>query len=127
MPRQRKTPPQDSPSGELVPVHTDSNLVAFLSGQDAERLSCWCRVYEELETQAKSDNTRAAKQRDLQLFLDFFAHKVGTDHRDDWTKPVTTGFLRHLEIATVLHRGTPIRRKAATVNRVFSTLRHFAG
>jgi len=127
MPKKSKTAPNATFSAELVPIRTDSNLLSFLRCHDADRLSSWCRVYEELEGQAKSDNTRAAKQRDLQLFLDFFALKVGTDHRDDWTKPVTTGFLRHLETATVLHRGAQVQRKAATVNRVFSTLRHFAG
>jgi hypothetical protein len=65
MPRKTKTTPADTPSTELVPVRTESNLVAFLRSQDADRLSSWRRVYEELEGQARSDNTLAAKHRDL--------------------------------------------------------------
>ena len=60
-----------------------------------------------------------AKARDLKLFLRFFSEEVGTDHPDNWTRPVTQAFLRHLE--------DEMSRKGTTVNRVLATLRHCAG
>lgn len=37
-----------------------------------------------------------AKRRDLQTFLDYFLHAVGTDQPDQWTRSMTEGFLKHL-------------------------------
>ncbi|MCI0356752.1 MAG: site-specific integrase, partial [Acidobacteria bacterium] len=68
-----------------------------------------------------------AKQRDLDLFHDYFQSHVHTDHVDDWTKPVTAGFLRWLETSTVRHYGNLRKRKATSINRVFASVRHLAG
>jgi site-specific recombinase XerD len=124
MPRAEKNP-QNLP----VPVvlgNADSQLRKWFEGKDPNSLSVWRDAYERLEGNAKSDNTQAAKDRDLELFFDYFREKVGSDHVDDWTKPVTAGFLRWLETTPVKRGKKESKRKASSVNRVFSTLRHFA-
>jgi hypothetical protein len=128
MPRVRKhvgQPPVRLP----VPVAPNSNgqLREWFAGKDSNSLLVWRDLYELLEGQARSDNTRKAKASDLTLFLGYFREKVGSDHVDDWTKPVTTGFQRWLEATPVKRAGREGKRKATSVNRVFSTLRHFAG
>jgi integrase/recombinase XerD len=129
MPRTRKPAPEGAQV--LLPVPSrpkgQSVLAEQLAGQDPNRLSSWRHVYEQLEDKAKSDNTRAAKRRDLDLFLAYFDQHVGSDLLDDWTKPVTAGFLRWLEAAPAGRGQAKKKRRATTVNRVFSTLRHFAG
>jgi len=125
-----KKDPAPTPSIHLpVPVapRGDGQLREWFAGKDPNSLLVWRDLYERLEGQARSDNTQKAKARDLALFLGYFRDKVGSDHVDDWTKPVTTGFLRWLETTTVKRAGKESKRKATTVNRVFSTLRHFAG
>ena len=103
MPRPKKDPAQSNPNHLTVPVpiRGDSQLQEWFAGKDANSLLVWRNLYEVLEGRARSDNTQKAKVRDLNLFLDYFQNKVGSDHVDDWTKPVTTGFLRWLETAAV--------------------------
>ncbi len=129
MPRPQKTASQQKDIHLPVPVPTRGHnlLQDIFQGEDPNSLASWRRVYEELEGKAKSDNTREAKRRDLDLFLAYFQQHVGSDQLDDWTKPVTTGFLRWLETTPAGRGKEKKKRKATTVNRVFSTLRHFAG
>ncbi len=127
MPRSTNTRSPDAKINLPVPVRRGKSLVVdMLQGEDPDSLAAWRRVYEELEDKAKSDNTREAKRRDLDLFLRYFEQHVDSDQVDDWTKPVTTGFLRWLETTPIDHGPEKKNRKATTVNRVFSTLRHFA-
>jgi site-specific recombinase XerD len=87
----------------------------------------WRDLYHHLEGNARSDNTGEAKQRDLNLFRAYFQAIAESDRVDDWTKPVTTGFLRWLEPTPVKRGGIEGKRKATTVNRINSSVRHFAG
>src|SRR5437879_3046765 len=104
-------------SGYLpVPVREGSLLQEMFRGENPHSLTSWLRVYEELEGKAKSDNTRKAKKKDLDLFLGYFAEHVGSDQVDDWTKPVTTGFLRWLETTPVKRGKKETKRKATSVN-----------
>jgi integrase/recombinase XerD len=127
MPRSKKTAAAANDIHLPAPARRpgQSLIAETFAGQDPSSLSTCRRLYEELEAKAKSANTQEAKTRDLDLFTSYFARHVGSDHVDDWTKPITAGFLRWLE-TTPAGRGRP-KRKATTVNRVFSTLRHFAG
>src|SRR5579871_3057536 len=128
MPRP-KTTPCPAPDIHLpVPIwpRGQSLIAEMLQGEDPSTLSAWRRVYQELEGKAKSDNTGEAKRRDLDLFFRYFDQHVGSDQADDWTKSVTAGFLRWLEATPIERRQDKKKRKATTVNRVFSTLRHFA-
>src|SRR5215468_11244841 len=98
MPRSKNIRSSDAKINLPVPVRRGQSLVAdMLQEEDPSTLAAWRRVYEELEDKAKSDNTREAKRRDLDLFLHYFEQHVGSGQVDDWTKPVTTGFLRWLE------------------------------
>src|ERR1700677_2934645 len=81
-----------------------------------ESLSAWVRLYGALEAASNAENTMAAKRRDLDLFMAFFRERLNSDHPSDWTKSITSSFLRHLESGQ--------GKKATTVNRVLSTLRH---
>src|SRR5713101_4386761 len=127
MPRSKITSSPDAKINLPATVRRGQSLVVeMLQGEDPDSLAAWRRVYEELEDKAKSDNTRAAKRRDLDLFLRYFEQHVGSDQVDDGTKPVTTGFLRWLETTPIDRGPDEKKRKATTVNRVFSMLRHFA-
>ena len=78
----------------------------------------WFNLYMTVEAAAGAENTAEAKRRDLNGFLDFFTHAVGSDHPDHWTRSVTTGYLKLLEKQ---HRKSP-----TTINRALATLRHAA-
>ena len=84
----------------------------------ADSLGAWIRLHGRLEACYGNDNTLAAKVRDLVLFMGFFRDMVRSDHPDDWTKPVTAAFLRHLEDG----RGM----KPASINRDPSSVRRCA-
>src|SRR5947209_12814637 len=82
-------------------------------------LAHWLQQYLVTEAASGAANTYLAKRRDVTLFLGYFREKLHSDDPDDWTKPVTTAFLRHLE--------DQAGRKATTVNRALATLSHAAG
>jgi integrase/recombinase XerD len=115
MARQLKAPR----TRELVPVGQVAAEAVELAVDSQDSLAAWIREYGRLEAASNALNTVKAKARDLAAFLAFMREKVKSDHPDDWTKPVTTAFLRHLEN----NQG----KRATTVNRVLATLRHFAG
>jgi integrase/recombinase XerD len=100
-------------------------LVAFMPTanglmpvEQRDSLAAWLTFYLGLEASASSGNTFTAKKRDLETFLGFFQRATGSDHADQWTRPVTAAFLREL--------GQGNARKPATINRVLATLRHAA-
>ncbi len=79
-------------------------------------------VWAELYLQAKvlgiqSPNTVQAKRRDLKAFMDFFFRLNGHLGIDQWFVRDTRAFLQYLE---------KFGRAPETVNRMFSSLRHFA-
>lgn len=128
----RNSETSPSPTRPNVPVRVtlaDSDLRGWFARKDSASLGAWREVYEHLEGAAKSENTQQAKQRDLNLFLAFLESKSHSLHVDDWTKPITTSFLRWLEVSLVGKGrvGKGRKRKATSINRIFSTLRHFAG
>lgn len=129
MPRRRKVQSKDAEIRLPVPAvpQGQSRLLDHFRGSDPNSLAAWRAVYEELEGNARTDNTRAAKERDLDLFFRYFHSHLHTDHVDDWTKPVTAGFLRWLETTPLGQAGMQRTRKAASINRVFASVRHFAG
>ena len=85
---------------------------------DAETLVSWVKLYGAVEAGSNAANTLKAKGRDLERFLAFLDEKVRSDHPDQWTKPVTAAFIRHLEDGE--------RKKATTANRMLATLKHCA-
>lgn len=99
-----------------LPAAAGGAALVPLRPADAESLVGWVRLYGAVEAGASAANTVLAKGRDLGQFLRFFADRVRSDHPDQWTKPVTAAFLRHLEDAE--------GKKPTTVNRVLATLRH---
>ena len=90
----------------------------------ADSLTAWFNQYVSQEAGANAANTFKAKSRDIELFLQFFADKIKSDHPDDWTKSITAAFLRQLETTPIIRWGKEARRKPATANRVLATLRH---
>ena len=102
-----------------VPRVTQKQQPHPLTPADTDSLTAWVRHYGTYEASANAKNTVHAKARDLALFIDFFAARLRSDNPDDWTKPVTQAFLRHLE--------DDLGRRPTTVNRVLATLRHCAG
>ncbi len=84
MPRSIITSSPDARINLPVPIRRGQSLVGeMLQGEDPNNLAAWRRVYEELEDKAKTDNTRAAKRRDLDLFLHYVEQHVGSDQVDD--------------------------------------------
>lgn len=100
--------PRPAPKNELIPIP------AF----NPDSLTAWIGRYGAYEAGANAGNTIRAKARDLVLFMEFFTESLRSDYPDDWTKPVSQAFLRHLE---------GLGRKPTTVNRMLATLRHCAG
>jgi integrase/recombinase XerD len=95
----------------------------LLPGDRRESLVAWLGFYMGLEVAASSQNTIRAKKRDLETFLTFFHWATGTDHPDQWTRPVTAAFLKELGERKLDDGNT---RKPTTINRVMATLRHSA-
>lgn len=91
---------------------------SLVSPERAESLVAWCNLYMQIEAAAGSENTVQSKRRDLNAFLNFFTHAVGSDQPDHWTRSMTTGFLKHLEKNE--------RKSPTTINRTLATLRHCA-
>ena len=80
-----------------------------VSLNQADSLLAWFNLYMQLEAAAGAENTAQAKRRDLNTFLDFFTHAIGSDHPDQWTRSLTTGFLKYLEKQQ--------RKSPTTINR----------
>jgi integrase/recombinase XerD len=78
----------------------------------------WMNLYLALEAGVSADNTFRAKKRDLESFLQFLRQATGSEHPDQWTRSVTSCFVRHLEREE--------RKKPTSINRVLASLRHAA-
>ena len=91
---------------------------AELPGQKQESLVDWMNLYIGLEAGASSDNTFKAKMRDLEGFLVYFRETTGSDHPDQWTRSLTSSFLKQLERTG--------KKKPTTINRLLATIRHAA-
>lgn len=99
---------------ELEPM--DHAAATLLPRQKKNSLIEWFNLYLGIEGRAGSDHTFQAKRRDLESFLSFLMMSAGTDHPDQWTRSVTTDYLKHLERKE--------EKSPTTINRVLSTLRH---
>ena len=93
------------------------NAEALLPAKKQDSLIAWMNLYIGLEAGASSDNTFLAKRRDLEAFLVYFRETTGSDHPDQWTRSLTSSFLKQLERSG---------RRATTVNRLLATIRHAA-
>jgi integrase/recombinase XerD len=100
----------------LIPASTAGSQLLPADRRDS--LVAWLSLYMGLEAGASAENTFKAKQADLEKFLGFFQNATGCDHPDQWTRSVTTAFLKQLQQG----HGP----KATTVNRILATLRHCA-
>lgn len=109
---------KDSEPSDALPALLRVESGGVVPRDQIDQLSAWVRLYGMLEAGANAENTLKAKGRDLDLFMRFFHEKVRSDHPDDWTRSVTSAFLRSLE--------TVQSWKATSVNRVLATLRHCA-
>jgi integrase/recombinase XerD len=109
---QAKQPDQ---GGGILPLPI--NAEALLPASEQESLVAWMNLYIGLEAGASSDNTFKAKRRDLECFLAYFRETIGSDHPDQWTRSLTSSFLKLLERTG---------KKATTVNRILATIRHAA-
>jgi len=94
----------------------DNAATTLLPRQKKNSLVQWFNLYLGIEGRAGSDNTFQAKRRDLESFLSFLMTAAGTDHPDQWTRSLTTDYLKHLERKE--------EKSPTTINRVLSTLRH---
>ena len=77
--------PMDNAAATLIPRTKQNSLVE------------WFNLYLGVEGRAGSDNTFKAKRRDLESFLGFLQKSAGTLHPDQWTRSVTSDFLKYLE------------------------------
>lgn len=94
------------------PVSADA-----LPACERDSLVAWFNLYMGLEAGANADNTIAAKTRDLEAFLGFFARAIGSDHADLWTRSITADFVKAL---------LKEKRSPTSINRILATLRHCA-
>lgn len=79
----------------------------------------WFNLNLGIESRAGSDdNTFKAKCRDLESFISFLLRAAGTEHPDQWTRSVTTDFIKHLERKE--------EESATSISRMLSTLRDYS-
>jgi len=109
--RARRVNPKNLPV--LFPTSAESQLRGWFAGKDSNSHEVWCKLYELLEGQARSDNTYRAKARDLALFLAYFREHVGSCHVDDWTKP-SFSFLTRVSASPNSCRSTGINIRGST-------------
>jgi integrase/recombinase XerD len=100
------------------PAHAGGTRVVEVE-RLTQGLSHWVQQYLAVEAASGAANTYRAKKRDLDGFLAFFQDRLRSDSPEDWTKSVTTAYLRSLENGEK-------KRKPATVNRKLASLRHCA-
>ena len=99
-------------------IRLNGPKMPLVQSEESDSLVAWFNLYMSLEAAAGSENTLEAKRRDLGRFLQFFGEAVGGDHLDDWTRSLTTGYLKHLQRVA--------RLGPTTINRALATLRHCA-
>jgi integrase/recombinase XerD len=88
------------------------------AGGDSPTLLAWSLAYMRMKViGVQSENTEAAKRRDLSAFLDFYGKLNGHLAIELWLPRDTRAFLKSLE-----RNG----RAPTTINRMFRTIRHFA-
>src|SRR5437879_3715939 len=97
--------------GPLLAIPAPSSISLLPSATQRDSLESCLALYMGLEAGACSDNTFAAKKRDLEGFLGYFARATGCDHPDQWTRSLTAGYLKALA-----SQG----KKPTTVNRVLA-------
>src|SRR5262245_19454471 len=104
---------QPNHRGGILPLPI--NAKALLTANEQESLVAWMNLYIGLEAGANSDNTLKAKRRDLEGFLAYFRETTDSHHPDQWTRSLTSSFLKLLERTG---------KKATTVKRILATIRH---
>lgn len=117
-------------SAELTLLAETSEVLAPESGgrKSDDSILYWTKVYWETEVDGSPDGTVRAKRADLELFLNFFAEVVGSDHVDYWTPSVSKSFRTWLQTANPVKPGRRHLKAYAptSINRTLATLRHFA-
>ena len=103
----------------LLPAATQPQ--ALIPSRNKNSLTAWLSLYMKIDGEACAEQTRIAKTKDLERFLDYFSSVVGSDNRTLWTRSISEGFQKHLR----KQRSERTGRKLApsTINRVFATLR----
>src|SRR5215469_16286631 len=109
-------PKQPDQKDGILPL--PMNAEALLPANKQESLVAWKTLYIGLEAGASSENTFKAKRRDLETFLVYFRETTGSDHPDQWTRSLTSSFLKQLERTG--------KKKPTTINRLLATIRHAA-
>lgn len=89
-----------------------------MSKRETERLADWAEAYLSENANRLSSTTLAAKRRDLDQFLAYFAEAGLCGELELWTRGITEGFLSQLEHGA--------KRRPASINRILWSLRHFA-
>jgi integrase/recombinase XerD len=105
-----------SQGGEIVRLTANAEL--SLPAAKLQGLVKWMNLYLGLEASASSDNTFRAKKRDLESFLHFIRQATGSEDPDQWTRSLTSSFMRDLEREQ--------HKKPTSINRVLASLRHAA-
>ena len=128
----RNSETSPSPTRPNVPVRVtlaDSDLRGWFARKDSASLGAWREVLRTPGRSGQIGEHSTGQATGPQPFLAFLESKSHSLHVDDWTKPITTSFLRWLEVSLVGKGrvGKGRKRKATSINRIFSTLRHFAG
>jgi len=112
----KKPVPLPQKGGAIVPMLAKAEELLPASKQ--ESLVAWFNLYMGLEARASADNTFQAKKRDLEAFLLFFRQASGSDHPDQWTRPITADFLKFLDRKE--------KKQPTTIDRILATLRRCA-
>ena len=109
-------------SVDLIPPSANDLLTTAVDTDEDSRLSTWVIRYWRAEVEGSVATTVAEKKRDIQRFLDYFGTHLRSDQVDDWTKSVSKGFIRWLEIQANGGKGYA----PTSINRFIATVRHLA-
>jgi hypothetical protein len=78
---------------EIVPM--DANTATLIPTSSRTSLLAWLNLYMRIEAGDPDSNTFKAKVGDLSRLISHFRHVTGSDHADQWTRSVSTGFVKH--------------------------------
>ena len=113
---------RSSKKTEIIPM--DANAATLIPANKQNSLMAWLSLYMTIEAGDPESNTFQAKSQDLSRCMRYFGSATGSDHPDQWTRSISTGFVKHL-LKTRSER-TGNRLAPSTVNRVLATVRHTA-
>ena len=98
-----------------------ASVTSLVPNRKRNSLLAWFELYMKVDGNAGADKTVQGKTDDLRRFAQFFFDATGGDQIDQWTRSVSTDFIKQLTRVPSERTGRPLA--PATINRNLATLR----